>query len=306
MGVVFLLLVLLLPLSVHAEELGELSANPFNPDSTSNPFGAGNPLKPDGLKHPFSPYSNQSATNPYETHASTLYDQQGNDRGKLSANLYDPDSTSTPDGRYGSPISPDSIDNPLAPGVPASPAIPRIPRAGTSELKDADPLHGDGQHALAHSERTGGTMNSPIRPPFTLDTTLAKVQAAEDAGNSCDPERGSLAYTEDSAWRNRSEFPRGREAIRDFLARTWAREHDHRLKKELWAFGESRIAVRFEHAWHDDAGRWYCSYGNEMWEFDERGLMAHRSASINDAPIHETERRLSLPTWTAARPEASG
>jgi nuclear transport factor 2 (NTF2) superfamily protein len=306
MGVVFLLLVLLLPLSVPAEELGELSANPVNPDSTSNPFGAGTPLKPDGLKHPFSPDSNQSATNPYEAHAPTLDDQQGNDRGKLSANLADPDSTRTSDGRTGSPISPDSIDNPLAPGVPTSPAIPRIPRAGASELKDTDPLPGDGQHARAHSERTGGNMNSPIRPPFTLGTTLAKAQAAEDAGNSRDPERVSLAYTEDSEGRNRSEFLRGRESIRDFLARKWAREHDHRLTKEWWAFGESRIAVRFEHAWHDDAGQWYRSDGNEMWEFDERGLMARRSASLNEAPIHETERRLSLPTWTAARPEASG
>ena len=178
--------------------------------------------------------------------------------------------------------------------------------AGASKLKDAEPLHGGGQHAPSHSERNGGNMNSPIRPPFTLDTALAKVQAAEDAGNSRDPERVSLAYTEDSEWRNRSEFLRGREAIRDFLARKWARERDYRLKKELWAFGENRIAVRFEYAWHDDAGQWYRSYGNEMWEFEERGLMARRYASIHDAPIHETERRLSLPTWTATQPEASG
>jgi len=148
-------------------------------------------------------------------------------------------------------------------------------------------------------------MSSPIRPPFTLDIALAKVQAAEDDWNSRDPDRVSLAYTEDSEWRNRSEFFRGREAIRDFLTRKWERERDYRLKKELWAFGENRIGVRFEYEWHADAGQWYRSYGNEMWAFDERGLMARRYASINDAPIHETERRLSLPERTAARPEAS-
>jgi hypothetical protein len=131
MGVVFVLLVLLLPLSVHAEDLGELSANPFNPDSTSNPFGAGSPFKSDGLKHPFSPYgnpySNQSATDPYATDAPKLYDQQGNYRGKLSANLYDPASTSTPYGRYGSPFSPDSIDNPFGAWSPYNPSNPTNP-----------------------------------------------------------------------------------------------------------------------------------------------------------------------------------
>ncbi len=151
----------------------------------------------------------------------------------------------------------------------------------------------------------GAIMSTPVRPHFTLDSALAKVQAAEDAWNSRDPARVSLAYTEDSEWRNRSEFLRGREAIRVFLTRKWEREHEYRLKKELWAFGGNRIAVRFEYEWHDDAGQWYRSYGNEMWEFDEGGLMARRYASINDVPIQETERRLLLPERTAAQTEAA-
>lgn len=135
-------------------------------------------------------------------------------------------------------------------------------------------------------------MNSTIRPPFTLETALAKVQAAEDAWNSRDPDRVVLAYTEDSDWRNRTEFLRGREEIRAFLKHKWARELDYRLKKELWGFRENRIAVRFEYEWHDADGRWYRSYGNELWEFDQRGLMARRYASINDLPIAEQERRI--------------
>ena len=135
-------------------------------------------------------------------------------------------------------------------------------------------------------------MTSPIRPPFTLETALAKVQAAEDAWNSRDPARVALAYTEDSVWRNRSEFLRGRDAIRAFLARKWATELDYRLKKELWGFRENRIAVRFEYEWHDAKGRWYRSYGNEMWEFDPTGLMACRFASINDAAIRAEDRRI--------------
>ena len=135
-------------------------------------------------------------------------------------------------------------------------------------------------------------MNSTIRPPFTLETALAKVQAAEDAWNSRDPDRVVLAYTEDSDWRNRTEFLRGREEIRAFLKHKWARELDYRLKKELWGFRENRIAVRFEYEWHDADGRWYRSYGNELWEFDQRGLMARRYASINDMPIAEQERRM--------------
>jgi nuclear transport factor 2 (NTF2) superfamily protein len=135
-------------------------------------------------------------------------------------------------------------------------------------------------------------MASTIRPPFTLETALQKVQAAEDAWNSRDPDRVVLAYTEDSEWRNRAEFLRGRDEIHAFLIRKWSKERDYRLKKELWGFRENRMAVRFEYEWHDDAGQWYRSYGNELWEFDERGLMARRYASINDAPIQEAERRL--------------
>jgi hypothetical protein len=131
-----------------------------------------------------------------------------------------------------------------------------------------------------------------IRPPFTLETALAKVQAAENAWNSRDPERVALAYSEDSDWRNRAEFLRGRDEIRAFLRRKWAKELDYRLKKELWGFRENRIAVRFEYEWHDAAGQWYRSYGNELWEFDDSGLMARRYASINDAPIDERDRRI--------------
>jgi nuclear transport factor 2 (NTF2) superfamily protein len=138
-------------------------------------------------------------------------------------------------------------------------------------------------------------MTSPIRPPFTLETALAKVQGAEDAWNSRDPERVALAYTEDSEWRNRTEFLRGRDQIRAFLRRKWALELEYHLKKELWGFREDRIAVRFEYEWHDAAGQWYRSYGNEMWEFSPAGLMARRFASINDAPIRAEERRILLP-----------
>ena len=142
-------------------------------------------------------------------------------------------------------------------------------------------------------------MSSPIRPPFTHESALAKVQAAEDGWNSRDPERVAKAYTEHSEWRNRGEFLTGRGAIRAFLARKWGKEQEYRLKKELWCFTENRIAVRFEYEWHDAAGQWYRSYGNEMWEFDEQGLMARRYASINDATIREDERRLFAPPATA-------
>ena len=132
----------------------------------------------------------------------------------------------------------------------------------------------------------------PPLPPFTLETAKLKVQAAEDAWNSRDPERVALAYTEDSEWRNRAEFFQGREAIKAFLYRKWAKELDYRLKKELWCFMENRIAVRFEYEWHDDGGFWYRAYGNERWEFAENGLMMRRFASINDVPIHESDRKL--------------
>ena len=138
-----------------------------------------------------------------------------------------------------------------------------------------------------------------IRPPFTRESALAKVQAAEDAWNSRDPSRVALAYSEDSEWRNRAEFLRGRDEIRTFLARKWQRELDYRLQKTLWAFDTHRIAVRFEYEWHDDSGQWFRSYGNEMWEFADDGLMARRYASINDAPIRDDERRLLAPDPSA-------
>jgi nuclear transport factor 2 (NTF2) superfamily protein len=138
------------------------------------------------------------------------------------------------------------------------------------------------------------TANSDIRapvPPFTRETAAQKARMAEDAWNTRDPERVSLAYTTDSAWRNRAEFLVGREAIVRFLQRKWMRELDYRLIKEVWAFHENRIAVRFAYEWHDDSGNWSRSYGNENWEFDERGLMRRRIASINDLPIKEAERK---------------
>ncbi len=138
-------------------------------------------------------------------------------------------------------------------------------------------------------------MPSPtdIRPPFTEETARQKVQAAEDAWNSMDPDRVALAYTEDSEWRNRDEFLRGRDEIRDFLRRKWGRERDYRLRKQLWAFSDDRIAVRFEYESHDADGRWWRSHGNEMWEFAPDGLMARRYASINDEPVDEVDLRVT-------------
>ncbi len=137
-------------------------------------------------------------------------------------------------------------------------------------------------------------MSAPISitPPFTTETAIRKVQMAEDAWNSLDPERVALAYSLKSEWRNRTEFLHGREAIKEFLRRKWARELDYRLKKTLWGFRENRIAVSFEYEWRDEAGRWYRSYGNELWEFDDDGLMRKRLASINDAAISAAERRV--------------
>jgi nuclear transport factor 2 (NTF2) superfamily protein len=142
-------------------------------------------------------------------------------------------------------------------------------------------------------------MSRPPLPPFTRETAARKARTAEDAWNSRDPERVALAYTEDSVWRNRSEFFRGREAIRAFLTRKWAKEFDYRLIKDLWAFDDNRIAVRFQYEWHDADGRWHRSYGNEQWEFDEHGLMRRREASINDVEIAEQDRRFR---WTAPGP----
>jgi nuclear transport factor 2 (NTF2) superfamily protein len=140
-------------------------------------------------------------------------------------------------------------------------------------------------------------MASPtsIRPPFTAETAAAKVLAAQDAWNTRDPERVALAYTEDSEWRNRDEFLQGREEIKDFLRRKWARELDYRLRKELWAFTDDHIAVRFEYESRDADGQWWRSYGNEMWEFAPDGLMRRRYASINDVRIREAERQIHRP-----------
>jgi nuclear transport factor 2 (NTF2) superfamily protein len=135
----------------------------------------------------------------------------------------------------------------------------------------------------------------PPVPPFTHATATQKVRMAEDAWNGRDPARVALAYTADSVWRNRAEFPRGRAEIIAFLTRKWARELDYRLIKELWAYTDDRIAVRFAYEWHDDAGNWFRSYGNENWEFDEHGLMRRRFASINDLPIREAERKFHWP-----------
>ena len=131
----------------------------------------------------------------------------------------------------------------------------------------------------------------PPLPPFTLETAAQKVRLAEDAWNSRDPKRVSMAYTPDTVWRNRAEFPVGREMVVEFLTRKWARELDYRLIKELWAFRENRIAERFAYEWHDDAGNWFRSYGNENWEFTPEGLMARRFASINDLPIKAADRK---------------
>jgi nuclear transport factor 2 (NTF2) superfamily protein len=135
----------------------------------------------------------------------------------------------------------------------------------------------------------------PPLPPFSLESATEKIRLAEDAWNSRDPDRVSLAYTVDSEWRNRAEFLKGREEIVSFLTRKWSRELDYRLIKELWAFRENRIAVRFAYEWRDDSGNWFRSYGNENWEFDERGLMRRRIASINDRPIAESERKYGWP-----------
>ena len=139
------------------------------------------------------------------------------------------------------------------------------------------------------------TTPRPPLPPFTRETAAQKVRLAEDAWNSRDPQRVSLAYTVDTLWRNRAEFPVGRDAARQLLERKWARELDYRLIKELWAFTEARIAVRFAYEWHDDSGQWFRSYGNENWQFTPEGLMARRHASINDLPISESARLFHWP-----------
>ncbi len=141
-------------------------------------------------------------------------------------------------------------------------------------------------------------MRPPV-PPFDESTARQKVQAAEDAWNTRDPDKVAAAYTPDTTWRNRSEFLHGREQVAAFLRGKWEREHDYALRKALWAFSDDRIAVRFQYEWHDDTGQWWRSYGNENWEFDAEGYMRRREASINDVPIDEADRRIRGP-----RPEA--
>jgi uncharacterized protein len=148
---------------------------------------------------------------------------------------------------------------------------------------------------MSNTPTAASASPAPIKPPFTLASATAKARGAEDAWNSRDPERVALAYSEDSQWRNRAEFFTGRAEIRAFLRRKWARELDYRLIKEIWAYGENRIAVRFAYEWHDDSGYWYRSYGNENWEFDAAGLMRRRHASINDLQIHEADRKYRWP-----------
>ena len=143
---------------------------------------------------------------------------------------------------------------------------------------------------------------SAIRPPFTVETAIAKVRAAEDAWNSRDPERVSLAYSEDSQWRNRSDFLEGRDQIRNFLSSKWENELDYRLTKSLWSFAENRIAVRFQYEYRNAHGQWYRAYGNELWEFDDQGLLTRREASINDLPINENQRKFHWPA-PGPRPE---
>ncbi len=135
----------------------------------------------------------------------------------------------------------------------------------------------------------------PPLPPFTRESAIQKARGAEDAWNSRDPDRVAQVYTEDTVWRNRAEFPVGREQVREFLKRKWAKELDYRLIKELWAFTDNRIAVRFAYEWHDDSGHWYRSYGNENWEFNPQGFMQRRFASINDLPIKAEDRKFHWP-----------
>ena len=142
----------------------------------------------------------------------------------------------------------------------------------------------------------------PPLPPFSRETAIQKVRLAEDGWNSRDPEKVAFAYTIDSRWRNRAEFPSGRQEIIEFLKRKWAKELDYRLIKELWAYTGNRIAVRFAYEWHDDSGNWFRSYGNENWEFDDNGLMRFRHASINDLAIKESERKYHWPL--GRRPDA--
>jgi nuclear transport factor 2 (NTF2) superfamily protein len=162
-----------------------------------------------------------------------------------------------------------------------------IKRTIITQLKTSSPI------AQCRFYSSSSQQVNPPVPPFTRETAIKKVQLAEDAWNSKDPERISLAYTQDSTWRNRSEFFKGREEIVQFLKRKFSKEHDYKLKKTLWCFHENRISVKFEYEWRDDKNQWCRSYGNEQWEFDENGLMRVREASINDVPISESERKFN-------------
>ena len=153
----------------------------------------------------------------------------------------------------------------------------------------------DQQTKIPESKSSTETATRPPLPPFTRETAIQKVRLAEDGWNSRDPGKVALAYTIDSRWRNRAEFPNGRQQIIEFLTRKWAKELDYRLIKEMWAHDGNRIAVRFAYEWHDDSGHWYRSYGNENWEFNEEGLMPRRFASINDLPIQESGRKYHWP-----------
>jgi uncharacterized protein len=162
----------------------------------------------------------------------------------------------------------------------------------------------DAAEIVSRGERLHPALGGPMAPrrpfpPFTEETARQKIQAAEDAWNTCDPERVALAYTEDSVWRNRDQFVSGRAEIVEFLRRKWARELDYALRKDLWSFHGNRIAVRFQYECHDDSGNWWRSYGNELWEFTDEGLMRRREASINDLAIDPADRRIHGP-----RPEA--
>src|SRR5271165_1281066 len=168
----------------------------------------------------------------------------------------------------------------------------RLPGPAGDRAADSVAWH---SYARKRPSTRDSPMNRPPLPPFTSDTAAQKARMAEDAWNTRDPARVALAYTTDSRWRNRAEFLEGREAIQAFLVRKWTRELDYRLIKEVWAFRDNRIAVRFAYEWHDDSGHWFRSYGNENWEFDEHGLMRLRIASINDLPLTENDRKYRWP-----------
>src|SRR5882672_838279 len=168
-------------------------------------------------------------------------------------------------------------------------------REEAMKLRSMETNSTDQHPQIPESKSSTQPTTRPPLPPFTLETAIQKVRLAEDGWNSRDPEKVALAYTIDSRWRNRAEFPHGRQEIIEFLRRKWAKELDYRLIKELWAHEGNRIAVRFAYEWHDDSGNWFRSYGNENWEFDEHGLMRLRFACINDLPIKESERKYHWP-----------